>query len=555
MPPARTSDHRTPLLLALLVLVTGFIFWPVSGFKFVSYDDPEYVTENPMVQRGLTVETLRWAFVTTHAGNWHPLTWLSHALDCQLYGSSPGGHHLTNLLLHAANTLLLFLVLLRMTGAPWRSATAAAVFAWHPLHIESVAWVSERKDVLSTLFFLLTIWAYARYVTVQSLKAKLQSQASAAGNTQHATRNTPPASIFYLLALCFFAFGLMSKPMLVTLPFVLLLLDYWPLQRFSLPILQPSNPQTLCHSTTPLLRLVWEKLPFLALAVLASVVTYTVQKGGGAVVPLEALSCAVRGANGLVSYARYLKKMIWPVGLSPFYPYVFSWPAWQLALAGLLLIGVSLLAVSMAKRRPYLLVGWLWYLGTLVPVLGLVQAGSQSIADRYTYIPLIGIFVALVWGAESILKSNTSARVIWGTTAALILALSAVSTRQQLWNWQDTETLFRHALHVDPNNEVACNNLGEEMSLQGRQEEALVLFKKATAFRPRYADLYANLGWIYFHQGKRQEAFDNYQAALNINPNHVTAHIRMGRLLVSVGAIDEAISHYRTAIRLNPPPC
>jgi protein O-mannosyl-transferase len=521
----------------LLVLVTGFTFWPVRSFKFVGYDDPEYVTENPMVQRGPTVETLRWAFISTHASNWHPLTWLSHALDCQLYGANPGGHHVTSLLLHVVNTVLLFLILKRMTGACWRSFLVAALFALHPLHVESVAWVAERKDVLSTFFFLLTIGTYARYADRPEVQR-------------------PKSNVWYGLALVCFALGLMTKPMLVTLPFVLLLLDYWPLQRWSAAPRLPGTSQRSGADSTlelrPFGRLVLEKLPFFALAVLASAVTYNVQKGAGSVVPLDALSGAARGANVLVSYSRYLQKTIWPVGLSPFYPYVFSWPAWQVGLAGLLLVGVSLVAATMAKRRPYLLVGWLWYLGTLVPVIGLVQVGSQSIADRYTYIPLIGVFVALAWGAGDILKSTSSARLVWGTTAALILALCAASTRKQLWNWQDTETLFRHALHVDPNNEVACNNLGEEFCLQGRKEEALVLFKKAIALRPRYADLYANMGRIFFQQGKWQEAADNYQAALHINPNHVAAHIRMGQLLVGAGAIDEAISHYRTAIRLRP---
>ena len=542
----------TGLIVLLLALTTLFVFWPVTRFGFVNYDDLAYVTENPMVQHGVTVETARWAFATTHAGNWHPLTWLSHSLDWRLYGPKAGGHHLTSLLLHMANTLLLFLVFLRMTGACWRSGILAGLFAWHPLRVESVVWVAERKDVLSTFFFLLTIWAYARYARK---RAGVEVREPDAGKPPPAL-DPRPSTLDYTLALLFFALGLMCKPMVVTLPFVLLLLDYWPLQRWGAGVRLPGASKRSGGGPTLDLRLAWrlalEKLPFLALAGLSSVVTFIVQKHAGSVVALAELSYASRIANACISYVRYLGKMIWPARLSPLYPFEFHWPMWQVVLAGLLLLGGTFFAIKTAKRRPYCFVGWFWYLGTLVPVIGLVQVGSQSMADRYTYIPLIGIFLALTWGLADILQSRVSSKVARAIIPALVLGLCIGRTREQLWHWQNTETLFRYALRLNPKNAVAYNNLGCDLIPKGRIDEAMACFKKAIQLQLRCGDPYVNLGWILAGQGKVQEAFDNYNIALTINTNDVAAHVRMGKLLVGVGSLDVGIAHFLTDVRLNP---
>ncbi len=359
-------DKKPPLtaICLLLALVTALLYWPITSHDFVSFDDQEYITENPHVTPGLTWDGIAWAMSAGYASNWHPLTWISHMADCSLYGLHPGGHHLTNLLLHVANTVLLFLLLYQLTGAVWRSACVAALFAWHPVHVESVAWASERKDVLSTLFWILTLIAYSHF----------KSQIS----------NLRSRQMWYFAALIFFALGLMCKPMLVTLPFVLLLLDFWPLQAAS-----PGHPRAWP-------RLLVEKIPFFLLAGIASVVTYLVQKHGGAVSSLEVAPLSSRLANALVAYLRYVGKSIWPAHLAAMYPYVKHWPALWVITAAVLVAGLSILFLLRARTSPWLIVGWLWFLGTLVPTIGLVQVGAQSMADRYTYIPGIGLFLLLV---------------------------------------------------------------------------------------------------------------------------------------------------------------
>ena len=403
------TRKQAVFICLLLTLLTAAVYAPVVKQGFINFDDPDYVTGNPRVQAGLTLASIQWAFTSSYSSNWHPLTWLSHMLDCQLYSLKPAGHHITNLLFHIANSLLLFGLLHRLTGALWRSAFAAALFALHPLHVESVAWVSERKDVLSAFFFMLTLWAYVRYTE----KSALSNQRSVAGSpasgtpaadngqrtAQHATRNThpvsilhPPSSIFYLLALSFFALGLMSKPMLVTLPFVLLLLDYWPLGRLQLSTINPPLSTTVRPST--LRRLVVEKTPFFGLAAISCVLTFLVQNASGAMPSLAKSPLELRLANALVAYARYLGKTFWPSKLAVFYPYSpLSLDSWQVVGAALLLLTATAAVVLIGRRGPYLLVGWLWFLGTLVPVIGLVQVGKQSWADRYTYLPHVGLFL------------------------------------------------------------------------------------------------------------------------------------------------------------------
>ncbi|HZQ47531.1 MAG TPA: hypothetical protein VFC07_10995, partial [Verrucomicrobiae bacterium] len=359
-------DRTRLICCAVLALITVAVYWPVTRFAFINYDDTDYVIYNAAIQKGVTTAGVEWALKTGYASNWHPLTWISHMVDCGLYGLKPGGHHLTNLLFHTANVVLLFLILGQFTGAMWRSALVAALFAWHPLHVESVAWVSERKDVLSTFFWLLTMAAYGAYAKASKVQG-------------------PGSKVGYCLALLAFALGLLSKPMVVTLPFVLLLLDYWPLKRIA-----ELNKDNLA-------RLVLEKIPFFILAMLECVVTFWAQKSGDAVVKSAALPFSARVANALVSYVRYLWKTIWPENLAAPYPFSHNWTFWTAAGAGLFLVIISAVVLWRIRAQPYLAVGWFWFLGTLVPVIGLVQVGIQSMADRYTYVPLIGIFIMLAW--------------------------------------------------------------------------------------------------------------------------------------------------------------
>jgi Flp pilus assembly protein TadD len=523
---------RRELFIGLfLTVATLVVFWQVLDHDFVGYDDAEYVTENHHVQAGLTEEGLIWAFTTTHASNWHPLTWLSHMLDCQLYGLNPKGHHLTNVFLHLLNTLLLFLVLQRMTGALWRSGFIAALFALHPLHVESVAWVAERKDVLSTFFWMLTLWSYARYVE-------------------------RPKPIRYLLTLLAFALGLIAKPMVVTLPFVLLLLDYWPLRRiksFQLTrsdravTTRPSelNPQTL--------RLIWEKIPFFLLAAASSTVTFLVQVRGGAVASLEVFPFETRFANALVSYVRYMGKMFWPQDLAVLYPHPgHTLPLWQIAGAGSLLFLITCVVLRAGRRFPYLAVGWLWYLGTLVPVIGLVQVGVQAMADRYTYIPLIGLFIMIAWGVSDIAAKWRYQKVVCTLASGALLFVLIICTFIQLHHWQDATTLFEHALEVTTDNFVAHNNLGIALAAQGKFDEAIVHYSEALRIKPSYAKAHCNLGDVLARLGKHEDAIWHYHRALQLKPNFAEAHNNLGVTLKQQGRLNEAFVHYSRAIQLNP---
>ncbi len=439
--------HRLEVIVSVvLIMATLAVYWQVQNHEFVNYDDDLYVTDNPHVKAGLTREGAIWAFVATHAGNWHPLTWLSHMLDCEVYGVNPWGHHLTNLLLHIGNTILLFLLFRHVTGAVWRSTLVAALFALHPLHVESVAWVSERKDVLSTLFWLSTMWTYLRHVE-------------------------SPGFRWYLLALLSFALGLMAKPMLVTLPFVLLLIDYWPLGR-----LQFGQSNRTHESMTPGLQrssvssLIFEKVPFFAISAVSSTVTYIVQLSAGAMPSQDVLPLQVRTANALVSYISYIGKMIWPHHLAVSYPHPGSnLPLWQIAGASLLLVFISALVIRGAGRFPYLVVGWLWYLGTLVPVIGLVQVGSQAMADRYTYVPLIGLFVIIVWGAPNLVRRWRHGRFLLVSSSGVLLLTLMACTWLQTSYWKDSFTLFQRTLDVTADNWRAHNGLGLALEpLDGR---------------------------------------------------------------------------------------
>jgi protein O-mannosyl-transferase len=515
-PPART------VVLALALVAITLAAWsPVLQNDFVNYDDPVYVTENPHVQGGLTWAGAAWAFRTGEGANWHPLTWLSHMLDCQLWDLRPAGHHLTSLLFHAANTLLLFLLLKRLTGSDWRSALVAALFAWHPLHVESVAWVAERKDVLSTFFGLLALGAYARYVQCGDLKSPISNLRSP----------------WYAAALFLFALSLMSKPMLVTLPFLLLLLDYWPLARWQL--VQGSK-----FPAAPA-RLLLEKLPFLALSAASCVVTFLVQQHGRAVVPAEALPLKARLLNGLLAYGGYVDKACWPVRLAVFYPYHrLSWG--PVLLAAAVVAGLTLAAVLWRRRWPGLCVGWFWFVGTLVPVIGLVQVGAQAMADRYTYLPLIGLFVAVAWVLPDLLGRWKAA----AGAAALLLCL--ILSWGQLSYWKNSETLFRHALAVTTGNYVAHGNLGAALVVAGQPREAEAQFSAALRVHPGYYPAAYALGNLARTNGSPESALAWFNRALALRPGDAQVQYNHAVMLAEMQQEDAAIAHYREALRLNP---
>jgi Tfp pilus assembly protein PilF len=478
----KVSDRfRVLLICFLLGLTTLIIFEQVRRSDFINYDDTAYVTENQHVRGGLAFNNILWAFAAAYGGNWHPITGLSHMLDCELFGLNPKWHHLVNLLFHAANTMLLFWVLKDMTGALWRSAFVAAAFALHPLHVESVAWVSERKDVLSTMFWLLTMAAYTRYTRFGGAK-------------------------WYMVALLLFALGLMAKPMLVTLPFLLLLLDYWPLNRLR-------NKRDIKNPAL-------EKLPFFVLTVISSVITFLVQRKSGAMAGVDIMPLKMRFANAVVSYLRYVGKMVWPNKLAVFYPYQADRLLFlEVAAAALVLLGISILVIMLASRHRYLPVGWFWYLGTLVPVIGLVQVGSQSMADRYTYVPLTGLFIIVAWALPELFVRWRYRDVVLGVSAAAVLLALSICTYFQLHHWRNSITLFSHALSVTNENILAHLNFGEALSSKGKPEEAMNHYRQALRIKPDFALAHVNLGDVLLSQGKFDEAIGHFRQALQARPD------------------------------------
>ena len=549
------------LIAALLVLVAIAVYWPATGHDFVNYDDPDYVTANPHVQGGLYWAGVKWAFCNTQqAVYWAPLTWLSHMVACQFFGLKPWGHHLINVLLHAINTGLVFLVFKRMTGTTWRSAILAALFGLHPLRVESVAWVTERKDVLSGCFGLLCLWAYARYIEkskVQSLKSKVQGLESGVRGSRFVVRASRfeirpfHPRLWYWTAVVMFALGLMSKPMLVTLPFVLLLLDYWPLGRMTNAERRMQNAESgsTLHALLPLLT---EKLPFFALAAAASVVTFVVQKQGGALEPIDYLPLGARGGNALISYGRYLGKIFWPRNLAVFYPHPGQWPLAEVVLAGGVMLGISGLLFMRRRRYPFLLIGWLWFLGMLVPAIGLIQSSSQAMADRFTYLPALGVMILAVWGAYELTQRRRYAVMALSVAGSAAIVLCVVLTRQQLGHWKDGEALFRQAVGVTKDNWLALNNLGCALVKKGQFDEAISHYLEALRLKPGYAMAYNNLGVALTKKGQFDAGISQFQEALRLKPDYAEARYNFGNALVRKGRIDEGISEYREALRHQP---
>ncbi|MGD0828239.1 MAG: tetratricopeptide repeat protein [Desulfobaccales bacterium] len=518
--------HRWKIIACLfLVVATLATYGDLRNHQFINYDDPLYVTDNPPVQAGLTLKGLIWAFTTTIGHLWMPVTWLSLMVDSQLFGLHPGGFLLTNLLFHIANTLLLFLWLHRTTRALGCSFLVAALFALHPLHVESVAWVTERKDVLSTCFWLLTMWAYLWYVQCPGLRR-------------------------YLLTLVCFSLGLMAKAMVVTLPFVLLLLDYWPLGRWIWRDSLAAESET--GQGVPIKRLFLEKVPMLALAAIFSIVTYDLQKESGVASVFQALPFLSRLTAALVSYTSYLVKMAWPTHLAILSPHpwnTLSW--WQVAGASLTLAVLSLFILCQTWQRPYLAVGWIWYLGTLAPVIGLVQV-DLAMPDRFTYVPSIGLFIVVVWGMADLAARWRAPRFLLAVGAGLVLSALMTCTWMQVSYWRDSISLYEHALKVTRGNSVIHNNLGLALAAQGKMDQAMAHYAEALRLKPDYAMAHNNLGVALAGQGKMDQAMAHYAEALRLNPDDAGAHNNLGLALAAQGKMDQAMAHYAEALRLKP---
>jgi len=501
-----------PCLAAAIAVLAVVVYLPVRAHGFVGLDDPIYVRDNPHVQTGLTWENAKWAFTTGHAGNWHPLTWLSHMLDASLFDMDAGAHHVVNVVLHVANALLLFDVLRRMTGATARAALVAALFALHPLHVESVAWIAERKDVLSTLFWFLTLEAYVAWTRA-------------------------PTRTRYVLVVASLAAGLTAKQMLVTLPFTLLLLDWWPLRRWT--------------DAASARRLVVEKLPLFALVAAACVVTFLVQRAGGSVADFETRPLVDRALNAPIACVVYVRKMLAPIDLAALYVHPRTIDARAAVAATAALAFVTFVAVRARRTRPWLLVGWLWFLGTLVPVLGLVQVGRQSMADRYTYVPLVGLFVVVAWGGAELVNAERR-RAAAATLALAATAACAVLARRQVDVWKDDETLWRHAVAVDPDNPAARNNLGDLLCIDGRYDEALPQFREMLRTTSDPATAQNNIGYVLRRRGDVAGAETAFREALRLKPDLAETHDELAGVLLDTGRADEARVEFEAALRLDP---
>ena len=513
-----SSPIRPELLLGLaLAVVTLSVYLQVRDFEFCNYDDDAYVYNNPWVFNGLTAKGIAWAFTDIHEGNWHPLTWLSHMADSQLYGMNAGWHHLTSVLFHVLNTLLLFAAFRRMTGMRWQSFFLAAVFALHPLHVESVAWIAERKDVLSTFFMLLALNAYIRYVAA-------------------------PCRTRYLPVLGFFICGLLSKPMVVTFPVLLLLLDYWPLQRLH----SGMNGQKSARA------LLLEKAPLFACAAFSTIYAYIAQVKGGAVASLTDTPLQLRLANALVSYCLYLKDIIAPFGLAVFYPFPRGIPFVHAMAAGMLMLAITLWVLRHRSRQPWLAVGWLWYVVTLLPVIGIIKIGLQARADRYTYVPLAGVGIAAIWSGAYFLRRTRRSRALGMLGGAVLMIGLMALSYQQVRYWHTSITLFEHTLAVTNNNIIAHNNLAAALLQENRAAEAIDQCRLSLNLDPRCEKTYLNLGLALAQQGDWEQAVQNYRLALELQPDLDAAHNSLGIALARQGNTEEAIKQYTLAINNTP---
>lgn len=503
-------------IVGMLILMSVLAFGGVTRLEFVNYDDDVYITENPAVLKGVSIESMRGTLTAVYGSLWHPVTTLSHQLDVEFFGTNPRGHHITNLILHTANGVLLFLFLFQITGErfPWRSAGVAALFLVHPLSVESVAWVAERKNVLSTFFWILTMWTHVRYTT----------------------RPTP---LRYAGLLTAFFLGLLSKPMLVSLPIVLLLLDIWPLARFS-----PDNPRGIWN-------LILEKIPLFILALVFCVITYLFQLKAGSAVSLAGIGMWTRVENAVVSYVLYVGKIIWPTDLAAIYPH----PGrdillWKFLFSAPVLIYTSVMAVRSIRTAPYFTFGWFWYIVTFIPVIGLVQVGVQAMADRYTYVPVIGIYIAAAWGLPFFIRQKD--RKVWIAGAGIFLAALILSTRAQVGVWRNSATLFEHALKATHENSIAHNNLGVALEREGRLTEAIQHYTQALQINPQYATARNNLGSAMARRAEVDAAILHFSEALRINPNYAEAHFNLGVALAQKNKFEAAFREYAEALRIKP---
>jgi len=517
-----------PSWVAAICIALAGVTWTVFGqtlwHDFINYDDDIYIYENPNIVSGLTRPAIRWAFTHAHAGNWHPLTSLSHMFDCQVYGLNAGGHHFTNVLLHTLAVVLLFLFLQQVTAAPWRSAFVAAVFAVHPLRVESVAWIAERKDVLSGVFFMLTLLAYARYVSGKRYLLR------------------------YLLVAFFFALGLMAKPMLVTLPWVLLLLDYWPLGRFGSHSL--GNDANFARRST-FSRLVAEKIPLFLLSFLSSLLTWWAQRAY--IRSTSEIPLVLRAENAIVSYVRYLRQLLWPADLAPFYPHPrATLPLLLVIAAAVLLVAISAVVLCYGRKRPYLTTGWGWYLIMLFPVIGLVQVGEQALADRYTYLSQIGIVLAITWTAADATAGNRHLQRLVTFTAVAVTVTLAWCACHQTRYWRNSESLWLQTLAVTENNDLAHNNLGEAWSRSGRVDDAIREYQAALKITPESPVARNNLGLNFLKQGKVAEAIQEFRRVLSRDPQSVKGRLGLADSLLRSGRATEAIGEYEKALAIKP---
>ena len=513
------------MICLVLFAITWAVFGQTLRYGFVNYDDPAYVSENRQIQAGLSWPNVKWAFMHVHSHNWHPLATMSHMLDCQVFGLKPSAHHFVNVLLHSASAVLLFLLLQQITTAFWRSAFVAAVFAIHPLHVESVAWIAERKDVLSGLFFMLTLLAYVRY-----------------------TRNQNPSR--YATMLILFGCGLLSKPMLVTLPAILLLLDYWPLKRFQKSASSAKATAASAVGGQRSAKLIVEKIPLFVLSLGSAIATLIAQRGG--IMEMAHLPFSWRIANAASVYLVYVWQMFWPVNLAAIYPHPGQLPFWETAGAGALLVLVTGLVFLVRKRRPYLLTGWLWYLIMLLPAIGLIQVGSQAHADRYTYLSQIGLYIALVWGLVDLLQPFRYRREIFATAAPIIIAVLGWRAWIQTGYWQDTERLWKRTLAVTGQNDFAHFALGEFLLKAHRLDDAIAQFEIVVAGHPNDPDMNFQMGFAFMEKGELDRAIGHFEKSLKANPENADTETNLGNVLLKADRFDEAVEHYRNVVQREP---